>query len=244
MHGANMKIFVQCYADFTSWLLQQIWLFPCPRGFCNPVRIYGMKINDMVWIWRNISTWIIQRIIYIYIFCCVSEGLVHKNSTCYDKRLNASGSMHWACQCTACCSVQVLQLERGTQWKQRWLSASETAGNTNYDYTCNDLYTLVCTCVHWYTLVHTRAHLYTLVCTYAHSYTLCTLVQTCAHSCTLVHTCVHLYTLAHACTHFCALVRTCTHLCALVHTCIHLCTLVHTCVHLCIRTQITSKQQS
>ena len=43
------KIIAHFYIDFTSRLLKQIWLFPYPYGFCNPVRIHGMKINDMIW---------------------------------------------------------------------------------------------------------------------------------------------------------------------------------------------------
>ena len=39
------KITVHFYIDFTSRFLKQIWLFPYPYGFCNPVWIYGMKIN-------------------------------------------------------------------------------------------------------------------------------------------------------------------------------------------------------
>ena len=39
---------VHFYTDFTSWLLKQIWLFPYLYGFCNPVRIHGMKVNDMI----------------------------------------------------------------------------------------------------------------------------------------------------------------------------------------------------
>jgi hypothetical protein len=31
---------------FTLYCFEHIWLFPYPHGFCNPVRIYGMKIND------------------------------------------------------------------------------------------------------------------------------------------------------------------------------------------------------
>jgi hypothetical protein len=29
--------------------LYAIWLFPYPYGFCNPVWIHGMTINDMIW---------------------------------------------------------------------------------------------------------------------------------------------------------------------------------------------------
>jgi hypothetical protein len=43
------KIVVHLYTDFTSRLLKQMWLFSYPYGFCNPVRIHGMKINDMIW---------------------------------------------------------------------------------------------------------------------------------------------------------------------------------------------------
>jgi hypothetical protein len=31
---------------FTLYCFEHIWLFPYPHGFCNPVWIYGMKIND------------------------------------------------------------------------------------------------------------------------------------------------------------------------------------------------------
>jgi len=43
------KIIVHFYIDFTSRFLKQIWLFPYPCGFFNPIRIHGMKINDMIW---------------------------------------------------------------------------------------------------------------------------------------------------------------------------------------------------
>ena len=43
------KIIVDFYIDFTSRLFKQIWLFPFPHGFCNPVQIHGMKINDTIW---------------------------------------------------------------------------------------------------------------------------------------------------------------------------------------------------
>ena len=43
------KISVDFYIDFTSRLLKQIWLFPFPHGFCNPVQIHRMKINDTIW---------------------------------------------------------------------------------------------------------------------------------------------------------------------------------------------------
>jgi hypothetical protein len=43
------KIIVHFYIHFTSRFLKQIWLFPYPYGFCNLVRIHGMKINDMIW---------------------------------------------------------------------------------------------------------------------------------------------------------------------------------------------------
>ena len=39
---------VHCCVDFISWFLK-MWLFPYPYGFCNPVRIQGRKINDMIW---------------------------------------------------------------------------------------------------------------------------------------------------------------------------------------------------
>jgi hypothetical protein len=41
------KIIVHFYIDFT-FRFKQIWLFPYPYGFCNPVRIHRMKIN-MIW---------------------------------------------------------------------------------------------------------------------------------------------------------------------------------------------------
>jgi len=40
-------IIVHFYIDFTSRLLKQICLFPYPHGFCNPVRIHRMKINEL-----------------------------------------------------------------------------------------------------------------------------------------------------------------------------------------------------
>jgi hypothetical protein len=43
------KIVVHFYIDFTSRLLKQIWILAYPYGFCNPVWIHGMKINDMIW---------------------------------------------------------------------------------------------------------------------------------------------------------------------------------------------------
>ena len=39
---------VHCCISFTSWFLK-MWLFPYPYGFCNPVQIYGRKINDLLW---------------------------------------------------------------------------------------------------------------------------------------------------------------------------------------------------
>jgi len=42
------NIIVHIYIDFTSRLLRQIRILPYPHGFCNPVRIHGMKINDMM----------------------------------------------------------------------------------------------------------------------------------------------------------------------------------------------------
>jgi len=38
-----------------NWLLKQMWLFPYPYGFCNPVRIHGMKINDKIWYDMNVE---------------------------------------------------------------------------------------------------------------------------------------------------------------------------------------------
>ena len=40
------KIIVHIYTDFAIRPLKQTWLFTYPYGFCNPVRIHGMKIND------------------------------------------------------------------------------------------------------------------------------------------------------------------------------------------------------
>jgi hypothetical protein len=45
-------IIVHFCIDFASELLKQIWLFTYPNGFCNPVRIHGMKINEMKSIWH------------------------------------------------------------------------------------------------------------------------------------------------------------------------------------------------
>jgi len=42
------KSIVHFYIDFTSRFLKEIWLFPYPYGFCNPVWIHVMKINDMI----------------------------------------------------------------------------------------------------------------------------------------------------------------------------------------------------
>jgi len=44
------KIIVHFYTDFTSRLFKQIWLLPYLYGFCNPVQIHGMKINDVIWL--------------------------------------------------------------------------------------------------------------------------------------------------------------------------------------------------
>jgi len=42
------KIIVHFYTDFTAWFLTQTWLYPYPYGFCNLVRVNGMKINYMI----------------------------------------------------------------------------------------------------------------------------------------------------------------------------------------------------
>jgi len=43
-------LLLHSYIDSISRLLKQIWLFPYLHGFCNPVRIHVMKINDMIWL--------------------------------------------------------------------------------------------------------------------------------------------------------------------------------------------------
>jgi hypothetical protein len=46
--GLVTTIVVHFFTDLTSWLIKQIWLFPCQYWFWNPVRIHGMKITDMI----------------------------------------------------------------------------------------------------------------------------------------------------------------------------------------------------
>jgi len=50
------KIIVHFYIDLT-FRFKQIRLFPYPYGFCNPVRIHGMKINI---IWYDLASWLAQ----------------------------------------------------------------------------------------------------------------------------------------------------------------------------------------
>jgi hypothetical protein len=43
----DRMIDVHFCVDFTFWFLK-MWLFPYPYEFCNSIRIYGKKINDMI----------------------------------------------------------------------------------------------------------------------------------------------------------------------------------------------------
>jgi len=65
-------IVVHSCVAFTSWFLK-MWLFPYPYGFCNPVQIYGKKINDMIWcdvIWCDMWYDVIwYDIIYDVMWC-------------------------------------------------------------------------------------------------------------------------------------------------------------------------------
>ena len=59
-HFLSQALWAQLPANFISHFLTFfkyiIWQFPYPRGLCNPVRIYGRKIN-MIWymIWYDIT---------------------------------------------------------------------------------------------------------------------------------------------------------------------------------------------
>jgi len=43
------KIVLHFYVDLPSRFLKQMWLFPYPYGFFNPLLIHRMKINDMIY---------------------------------------------------------------------------------------------------------------------------------------------------------------------------------------------------
>ena len=80
--GQVSKLAVHFYTDFTSRLLKQIWLFPYPYGFYNPVRIHGMKINDMI-LWPP-DPW--RRRIYVLPKCRQPHS--HQHGVTFQRTVN------------------------------------------------------------------------------------------------------------------------------------------------------------
>ena len=112
------NIIVHIYIDFTSRLLKQIWIFPYQHGFCNPIRIHGMKINDMMWydsVWSLISVTIYQltqhdtsedvTILYTSLLICIPTYFTDQLNmrSCSYCWLNVS---HCLSKCPCYCAKQ------------------------------------------------------------------------------------------------------------------------------------------
>jgi len=59
----------------------QYWLFPYPRGFCNPVRIHRIRINNIMWLWYDI--WYMTWKIMWYIWYMIQYDMIGYNRIQY-----------------------------------------------------------------------------------------------------------------------------------------------------------------
>ena len=106
------KIIVHFYIDFTSRFLKQIWLFPCPYGFCNLVQIHRMKINDMIWgsdegikafpmflAWKLYRLFLYCIVLYSTLLCCTILYCILKRDNnginIIYSRMNQQPTTHW-----------------------------------------------------------------------------------------------------------------------------------------------------
>ena len=75
------EVIVQFYIDFTSRLLKQIWLFPYPYEFCNPVQIHRMKmIYDMIrydTIWHDMTWYDMYDMVWYMIWYDMTDMTWH-----------------------------------------------------------------------------------------------------------------------------------------------------------------------
>jgi hypothetical protein len=65
-------IVVHCCVAFTSWFLKNVTISVTNR-FCNPVRIYGKKTNDIIWcdvMWCDVIWYDMNAKMCVFVYWC------------------------------------------------------------------------------------------------------------------------------------------------------------------------------